>query len=221
MNKKYFLSIPTVSILALSSTTFAISKPEMAGTPVGAVRAQDKVVQKMETKLDMWTDQAQNWAEKWQDALKEGAQDRINQAKERICTATQSRVGARWQKYYEARMNRVENMERGVLALQERVEYFKQKGLDTSKLETDIATLQQLIGEYKTAYTEFLTALEEVKSIPCANYEGKFLPELRQARDAWSVVRAKSQSIKDFYLSDIKPDLAELRTQLKELNLES
>ena len=221
MNKNYFFSIPTVSILALSTTTFAVGKPETAGNPAGTTRAQDKVVQKMDTKLDMWTDQAQKWTEKWQGTLKENAQEKINQAKERICTATQNRVGARWQKYYDARMNRVENMERGVLALQERVEYFKEKGLNTSKLETDIATLQQLIGEYKTAYTDFLTALEEAKSIPCANYEGKFLPELKQARDAWTIVRAKFQAIKDFYLSDIKPDLVELRSQLEELNLES
>jgi len=113
-------------------------------------------------------------------------------------------------------MNRVENIERGVLALQERVEYFKENGLNTSKLEADIATLQELIGEYKTAYADFLTALEEAKSIPCANYEGKFLPELKEAREAWTIVRAKFQAIKDFYLSNIKPDLVELRSQLEE-----
>ncbi len=171
--------------------------------------------------MDKWTDQAQRWTEKWQGAMREGIQDKVNQAKERICTATQSRVGARWQKYYDARMNRVENMERGVLALQERVQYFKEKGLDTSKLEADITTLQELIGEYKTAYREFLSALEEAKTIPCANYEGKFLSELKEAREAWEVVRAKFQAIKDFYLSHIKPDLAKLRSQLEEQNLDS
>jgi len=216
MNKNYLFSIPTVSILALSTTAFAVGKPETVGNPIDSARDQDKIVQKMETKLDMWTGQAQKWAEKWQGTLKEDAQDKVNQAKERICTATQSRVGARWQKYYDARMNRVENMERGVLALQERVEYFKEKGLNTSKLDADVATLQELIGEYKTAYNDFLTALEEAKTVPCANYEGKFLPELKEAREAWTIVRARFQAIKDFYLSNIKTDLVELRSQLEE-----
>jgi len=216
MNKKSSKLIPALlSLILFPQIAFAQTSVQGQGKAT-AVRAQDKVVQKMETKLDMWTRQAQKWAEKWQGTLKEDAQDKINQAKEQICTATQNRVGARWQKYYDARMNRVENIERGVLALQERVEYFKENGLNTSKLEADIATLQELIGEYKTAYADFLTALEEAKSIPCANYEGKFLPELKEAREAWTIVRAKFQAIKDFYLSNIKPDLVELRSQLEE-----
>jgi len=221
MNKKSSKLIPAVlSLIFFPQIAFAQTSLQGQGR-AAADRAQDKVVQKMETKADKWTGQAQKWAEKWQGTLKEDAQDKISQAKERICTATQNRVGVRWQKYYDARMNRVENMERGVLTLQERVEYFKDKGLNTSKLEADIATLQELIGEYKTAYADFLTALEEAKTVPCANYEGKFLPELKEAREAWTIVRARFQAIKDFYLSNIKPDLVELRSQLEELNLDS
>lgn len=222
MMKKYYplMSLP---ILALSfpSTVLAVVGPNGNNSPQVRERVQERVEQRLENKADQWSNQVQKWNEKWQGALKEQVQEKINQARERICTATQNRVNARWQKYYDSRMNRVENMERGLLKLQERVQYFKEQGLDTKKLEADIVTLQQLVNEYKSAYTQFLNALEEAKTIPCANYEGKFLPELKQAREEWLVVRAKAKAIKDFYLSNVKPHLLELRQALANKNLES
>jgi hypothetical protein len=66
-----------------------------------------------------------------------------------------------------------------------------------------------------------LNALEEAKTLPCANYEGKFLGELKEAKDEWTAVRASHQTIRDFYSNQIKPDLKALREQLVEQNLEN
>lgn len=217
MNKKYFSFIPSVAILALTSQVVLAQSMPDARTGTGRGLQEDKLSEKM----DKWTEQAQKWADKWKDNLETGANDVVNQGRERICKAAQDKVGVRWQKYYDARMNRVDNMEQGILAVEKRVEFFKSKGLTTTELETDITTLTNLIAEYKKAYTAFLNALEEPKTMSCANYQGQFLGKLKIAKNEWGVVQTEAQTIKDFYQSDIKPDLQALRAQVAEQNLES
>lgn len=219
MTKMNLKLVPAVSSLFVFSQVVHAQGSVQGQGRVVTDKPREEVVQRLEAKMDLWTEQAKKWAQKWQGVTREGAEDKAKQVRERICAATQDRVETRWQRYYDARMNRVQNMERGILTLQKRVEYFREKGLDTTKLEADIAKLQELVSEYKTAYADFLTALEEAKSIPCANYEGKFLPELKQAREAWDVVRAKARAIKDFYATNIKPDLMNLRSALEKKNL--
>jgi hypothetical protein len=209
MNTNYLKLISTASILVLASrVALAQTPPEGAGK----AKFEDKVTEK----VDKWAEQAQKWIEKWRDKGTLGANDVIKEKRTKICAATQEKVGVRWQKYYDARMNRVENMAKGVVTLQKRIEFFKTKGLSTTELETDIGTLEKLIGEYKTAYATFLAALEKAKNLPCANYQGEFLPKLKEAKTEWAKVGLAAQVIKDFYGSDIKPDLQALRVQLDE-----
>lgn len=137
-----------------------------------------------------------------------------NQLREQICQRTQSKVNERWTKYYDQRMNRVENMGKGIVTLQRRVEFYKGKGLDTVKLESDLDTLQNMIDSYKTSFATFLDELEDAKTLPCANYDASFLPELKQARNSWAGVKKASADIKAFYQSTIKPDLQALSAQL-------
>ncbi len=217
MTNKSLKIIPVVSSFVFFSQVAMVQAVPQGQGRTTVDRPQDKVVQK----VDKWTDQAQKWAEKWKGTLGTRANEVREGSREKICTATQNKVGERWQKYYDARMNRVENLGKSVVALQNRVDYFKNKGLSTTELESDITTLQNLVDEYKTAYMAFLDALEGAKTLPCANYQGGFLPKLKLAKDEWVKVRSASQVVKDFYKSDIKPDLQALRAQLVEQNLES
>lgn len=217
MTKKHLSLIITASTFTLASQTVLAQTQKLDTVKPATDRLQVTVAQKP----DNWENQAKKWLDKWQKDLKSSTDELVSQTREKICITLQGKVGERWQKYYNMRMSRLDSLENGVLALQERIEYFKAQGLNTSELEGDVTSLQGLVDEYKVAYTEFLDALEEAKVLPCKNYQDRFLPELKEAKDTWLEVRAKSQNIKDFYQSDIKPDLQALRVLLKDKNLES
>jgi len=202
MNKKYFSLIPAVSILIF------------APRAVYAVEKQNTGVS-----VDKWAEQALKWKEKFKGAenLPTNMQERVSKIKEnrnKICKNAQERVNERWSKYYARRTDRVENMDKGVKILENRIEFYKGKDLNVANLESDLVVLKALVGEYKTEYLKFLDALEGAKTLPCANYEGAFLPKLKVAKEQWVVVKQKSDSIRDYYRGTVKKHLEELRAQL-------
>lgn len=142
--------------------------------------------------------------------------EKLNEQREKVCKNTQARINERWEKYYAKRADRVDNMDKGLTLLESRVSFYKSKELDTTSLETDITALTGLVGEYKTEYLKFLNILEGAKTLPCANYEGEFLPKLKAAKDQWLVVKQMADSIRDYYRINVKKHLEELRAQLKE-----
>lgn len=164
--------------------------------------------------LDRWQEQSQRWSEKWNKELKVGPNDVRERNRERFCSNIKPKLDARWQRYYQNRSNQLERIQQALLILQERIDYFNSKGLDTSELQKDLETLTKLVEEYKDAYSSFLSLLEEVKNLDCKNYENEFLPKLKQVKDAWLVVRAKREVIRNFYLNEIRPNLESLRNQL-------
>lgn len=165
---------------------------------------------------DDWQEQVKKWTQKWNGEIKVGPKDRIERNTERFCLNVKSRLGERWQRYYQNRANQLERIQEVLLILQAKVDYFNSKGLNTSELQNDLNTLSRLVEEYKESYNYFLTLLEQIKDLDCKNYENEFLTKLKQVRDAWLVVRSKRETIRNFYISDIKPDLESLRNQLSE-----
>ncbi|MFA5776084.1 MAG: hypothetical protein WC988_00805 [Patescibacteria group bacterium] len=212
MNKKYLSIIPALSILVfISQTTYAVDRQ---GTAIGSA-----AVKKVTATIDRWAEQTHRLREKLKggENLPIDLEERTNAIKERrdkICKNTQDRVNERWNKYYARRTDRVENMDKGLKVLEKRIEFYKGKGLDVSNLELDLVALTSLVSDYKTAYVEFLDLLEGAKIIPCANYEGQFLPKLKEAKDQWLAVKQKADTIRDYYRNTVKVHLEELRAQL-------
>lgn len=169
--------------------------------------------------LDKWAEQSVKWREKFKDEvnLPSGVGDRttaIKERREKVCQNAQGRVNERWSKYYARRTDRLENMGKGIKVLENRIQFYKDKGLNVSKLEADLIALKALVDEYKTEYMKFLDFLEGAKTLPCANHEGEFLPKLKEAKDQWIVVKQKADAIRDYYNDTVKPHLQELRAQL-------
>jgi len=215
MAKKYFSLVPVVSIFVLTSQVV------LAQEALGVQDSSDRrlSLEKVTSRVDRWSEQALKWKEKFKAGtdLPVNSVERANKIKEqrdKICKNAQERVNERWAKYYDRRMGRVENMDKGIMSLEHRIEYYKGKGLNTINLEADLIALKALVGEYKTEYLKFLDALEGTKTLPCANYEGEFLPHLKLAKDQWAVVKQKADSIRDYYLGSVKKHLEELRAQL-------
>lgn len=208
MDKKYLSLIPGLSILALVSHTAFAVPAEMPGARAGTGVNPDK-----------WAEQSQKWLEKWNSQV---ANETPEVKKEKVCNATQKRMTERWDKYVTGRTNRADNLAKGVEKLKSLSVKFAAKGLVVTELNNDITTLEGLVADYNTAFNTFMTALQKAKDMPCANYQKEFLPQLKAAKYEWTKVKAAAVKIRDFYQSDIKPDLQALRVQLdKEISEDS
>jgi hypothetical protein len=197
MTKKYFTLFPVFSLLVLSSgTAFAVNMPDKWGDQME--RFKERV--REEKNVDLGPD---------------GLPKVVKEKREKLCNNIQGKMDERWAKYYDRRMERLGDYKNGTALLEKRIAFFKGKGLDTGTLETDVTTLTTLIGEYKTEYTNFLTLLEKAKTLPCANHEGEFLPNLKAAKDQWVIVKQKADTIRDYYKNTVKKHLQDLRAQLE------
>lgn len=107
-----------------------------------------------------------------------------------------------------------------ILSLTERLENFSARlqaaDLDTTGLDEDIATLKTLSDELNTLWTTHGDKIEALKSADCSEGAQSFHEALEAAKIAMADVRAKFKEIKDFLISDIKPELQQLRSQLTE-----
>jgi hypothetical protein len=194
MTKQYLKLFPILAILVFFSQT---------------TLAQEAGVK------DRWAEQALKWKENFK---VRGDENTVKEQRDKLCNNAQSRVNERWNKYYSKRTERVVSLDKGTKILEKRIEFYKGEGLNVTNLEADLVALKALVGEYKTEYMRFLDLLEGAKTLPCANYEGEFLPKLKAAKDQWLVVRQKTDSIRDYYQATVKKHLEELRAQLPEEN---
>lgn len=105
-----------------------------------------------------------------------------------------------------------------VSALTERLENFSARlqaaGLDTAGLDEDIGTLKTLSDELTALWTTHGEKIEALKKADCSDGAQSFHDALEAAKTATADVRAKFKEIKDFLLSDVKPELQQLRAQL-------
>lgn len=98
------------------------------------------------------------------------------------------------------------------------VTQLKAKGLDTTKLETDVATLNTKTDKFVTDYEAYITKLKDTKAYACGHSDGEFRSALQLARTAILPVRQDVIDIRSFYQTTIRPDLIALRTQLAKIS---
>ncbi len=92
---------------------------------------------------------------------------------------------------------------------------FNAKGLDTTQLSTDLATLDVKLAQLDTDYAAYMTALLGTKQYVCGKSEGEFKSTLEGARKEMVVVKADITDIQTFYQTTIKTDLTALRAQVE------
>lgn len=89
---------------------------------------------------------------------------------------------------------------------------FNAKGLDTTQLSTDVATLDVKLAQLDTDYAAYMTALLGTKQFVCGKSEGEFKSSLEGARKEMLVVKADITDIQTFYQTTIKTDLTALKS---------
>lgn len=91
-----------------------------------------------------------------------------------------------------------------------------EKGVDVSKLKSDLATLREKIDVVNQKHAELITALENLKALECEDTDG-LNNSLSEVKDILTEVRKATQDVKDFMVNTIKKDLADLRDDMQSL----
>ena len=85
------------------------------------------------------------------------------------------------------------------------------KGLDVTKLKTDLEMLDAKIKKAQDDYAAFIAKLKETKDLSCGSSEGEFKAKLDEARALLKTFREDLEDIRNFYKTTIKADVLELR----------
>jgi len=93
-------------------------------------------------------------------------------------------------------------------------ERLKNAGLDTTKLETDLATLKTKIDKVNTDYATFIAGLKTTQDFTCGHAQGEFMGKLKGAQGILLSVRADRMDVRKYITSTIIPDINALRKQL-------
>ncbi|KKS31435.1 hypothetical protein A2380_03555 [candidate division WWE3 bacterium RIFOXYB1_FULL_43_24] len=88
-------------------------------------------------------------------------------------------------------------------------------GDNIAALEADIVELNRLTAETKINYANYLAKLEELKTASCEASDVNFVQALKTAREDLEATHVSMVAIKDFYLTDIKIDLAAMREEIR------
>jgi len=94
-------------------------------------------------------------------------------------------------------------------------------GYDATKLTADLQTLGDKINKFVADYEAYMGALTESQSYACGHSNGEFKAKLAEARKLLQVVKQDHSDIKNYYLKAIKPDLQQLRDQIKKSQAEA
>lgn len=113
-----------------------------------------------------------------------------------------------------------QNKEKHVTVYQntkERIEKFiakmKEKGYDTSQLETDLKTFDTKIKEFSASYSVYVQKLQQTQAYTCGHSEGQFKTQLQDTRDQLKLVHQKAVELRSYYQNTLRSDIQALKQQ--------
>lgn len=99
--------------------------------------------------------------------------------------------------------------------IQERINKFKQQGLDVSKVTADFQTFSGQLDKWLTDYQTFITNLQATQQFSCGQAKGQFAAAVKTARSQRQVVKQDRDTFRDFYNQTLWADFQTLRQQAK------
>lgn len=93
------------------------------------------------------------------------------------------------------------------------VEKLEGKGYDVTKITTDLKTWDGMIKKMSTDYNIFVDSLNLTKQYTCAQSQGDFKTQLKDAQSKLATVKQSSLDTRLFYQQTIRTDIEELKSQ--------
>lgn len=87
--------------------------------------------------------------------------------------------------------------------------------INADKLKTDVATLTDKRGVWKSDYGALLAKLTATRQFACGESQGQFAQAVKDARLARQTMRAANMDFWNFVANTVRPDIQALRSQLK------
>lgn len=137
---------------------------------------------------------------------------------ERKCEIASERLAVRMEKLQELQ-NRHHGVYDGLITkltnLITRLEEDGVTGPEIDALKEDIVALQELAVKLKTSYSAINGNLIRARNIVCGESQLAYNQALRESGSSINETKLVIKEIRDFYLTEIKPDLEAIREMLK------
>lgn len=152
---------------------------------------------------------------------RKGILDDMKEArKEARCSVATTRIDERIKFYTdhkEDHAKRYSNIKERVSRV---INILKGKGVDVTKLQTDLTTLDSKIKIFNDAVVAFQAKLEATKSFNCGNSEGQFKAAVKEAQAARQAVFAAAKDVQSFFTGTILPDIKAVRASMPKASAE-
>ncbi|MCX6806576.1 MAG: hypothetical protein NT135_00415 [Candidatus Berkelbacteria bacterium] len=93
------------------------------------------------------------------------------------------------------------------------IKKFDEKGYDTSKIKTDLTTLNGKIDKFTKDYSTYINKLRETQTLACGHSEGQFKDTLVEAKKLLKIVHQDASDIRKYYRTEIRKDMTDLKKQ--------
>lgn len=147
------------------------------------------------------TERVKEKLEKLEERVKEGCEDIETRIAEKV-----TKFNGNKRKHISAYNNMLGRAKKFVEKLDE-------KGYDTSKVESDIKTLNEKIIKYARDYTTYNNKLIEAQNYACGKSHDEFVAKFAEAKEALKAVREDVIDIKNYYQNTLRVDLANIKNQ--------
>lgn len=178
-----------------------------------AVNSKAASEQRLQRLKDDEAVQSQVDATKAQQAIRKQEQlQKRCETHEQVLTQYQSRFEKNAQGYSA----RFQNVHDKMTQLTERLS--ANADLDTTQLQANLATLQEMITDFAAKQPEFQAQLSTMQSAACSDGETEYRTAMQGAQNTFRSMRSEAEQIRLFIQNTIRPELVMLRQQLESSN---
>jgi len=137
----------------------------------------------------------------------------VQELKEKRCNRITEFIDKRIQTYDENKTKHIENHQKIVSKITTLMNSLNGKGFDTTQLQNDLNTLNQMVNSFAIKYNQFINTLRTAKTLGCGDSEEDFKQMMEQSRTELKFARDEAQAIWKFINTTIRKDLNDLKVQ--------
>lgn len=158
-----------------------------------------------------------DYARQVKDRMTPRSVDRVatlsGQKAENICRAINTRISTHLNNLEVRKDNHIEIYQAAHQRWIDLVTRLKAQGYNTTKLETDLATLSTMTAELKEEYDEYVSLTKTTLGIDCLQSASQFKESLNKSKQQLAVFRSKAKAVHAYIQTVIRADLRALRQQ--------
>jgi len=220
MTKKNILFIASLAAV-LSFTAFTGSVSAFSAEESGCTRPTEKNSEQIEAYKDCIREYKEKYIEQYQEKRRELKQEReevkmqLEEKRAARCELTEGNVTKQIANFRESQSKHLQTYETLKERLANVIARLEEKGYDVAELQADLIVLEEKLAVLTEKFELFVIQLDEVSTIDCSTANGTFVAAMKEAKDALAEVRAATLDVKNYYVGTIKPDIVDLRNQIR------